>query len=118
MVERCLCSQSPQTAFLGWNGSDLGGLRLYAGGARISLHPFEGEYFNEAFRMAYRKNIQMSFEFPDWGLTSYREAVEWLNAHATAHASIRVPTLIVNLYPQRSDLVFKDTDPCDYTVIA
>jgi hypothetical protein len=86
----------------------------------IHLHPYEYIYYNQfvgGVRGAFRK-----FELDYWG-TSYREAADYVNATATANATVWVdgPAHIFELYARDDIKVYSDyetarADHYDYVV--
>ena len=85
----------------------------------LPIHPFEGDYFNEAFRTAYPSRIERRFDFPSW-MTPYRAGLQWLNEHAEPGATIGVPhrLSVVGAYRKRSDLMFVSGGPANYVMVA
>ncbi len=82
------------------------------------IHPYEGSYVNEVGRVLLPRPLEKTIELDYWG-TSYREAVDWLNAHARANATICTPLArhLVLLYPRRSDLTFECNGRYDYLLL-
>jgi len=85
----------------------------------IPLHPYEGEYFNEGFRLVYPHEIEEHFEFPIWQ-TPYKAALEWLNVHAEPGAIVRVPYMyfVAELYQDRIPLKLVESGDSTYTLVS
>lgn len=91
-------------------------LAAYVGWQFVPIHPYEGDYFNEAFRWKVKKDIGASFEFPTWA-TPYRQAVRWLEANASPDARINIPQNLNVIQEYGTSFNFQSGLPADYTVV-
>jgi hypothetical protein len=108
-------------ASLHWKAAAAGGLAgvAYYASQVLPIHPYEGDYFNEAFRGCYRKDIERQFDFPSW-MTPYRAGLEWLDENAEPGSIVQVPhrLSVVGAYRKRPDLVFVRHPPAQYVMVA
>lgn len=92
-----------------WGAGILGILLIaFQIGGIIETHPYESTFFNRlagGLRGAQEKNIP---DASDYWLTSYREAVQWINRKAPPNANLLVPgpdsRLLLRYYPTRKDI--------------
>jgi hypothetical protein len=76
----------------------------------VLTHPYETTFFNAlagGLKGAQEKRLP---DASDYWLTSYREAVAWINRNAPPYSSLWLPSIddfyLVRFYPLRSDLKF------------
>ena len=90
---------------------------IWSGWQIVECHPFEGFYLNEAVRAEVPgPKLIRYFDFFGWG-TPYTQGVQWVNAHAPAHASVATEQFSVFLHFEglREDLTTsEDKESADY----
>ena len=96
------------------------GAIVWSGWQILECHPYEGFYLNEAVRAAIPgPKLGYYFDFYGWG-TYYTQGVEWVNAHAPAHATVSMGSDSSRLvfYGLREDLEpVPDMDKADYVLV-
>ncbi len=83
----------------------------------LTLHPFEGSYRSEILQLAYKQDLDESFQIEYWG-GSYKQGMDWLAENAGPDPVICVPTagILVTWYAWRDDFVFECSAESDYVM--
>ncbi len=83
----------------------------------ISIHPYEGSYFNEPLRFFIDKDIEQNFEIEFWGV-SYNEGVNWINNNVPQNSKVcvLVANHLIKFYDTRKDIIFDCGSNVDYVM--